>query len=78
MKGGIIYYYAKSSIFLFNNTCIYCITNNFFISVAGHDETKTNVPPVFLVQLKDAEMLEHTLFRFMIKVMGDPRPRVKL
>ncbi|XP_020716206.1 obscurin isoform X3 [Ceratitis capitata] len=45
--------------------------------VAGHDETKTNVPPVFLVQLKDAEMLEHTLFRFMIKVMGDPRPRVK-
>lgn len=45
---------------------------------AEHDETKTNVAPVFLVQLKDVEMLEHTLFRFMIKVMGDPKPRVKL
>ncbi|XP_067629054.1 obscurin isoform X3 [Eurosta solidaginis] len=45
--------------------------------VSGHDETKTNVAPVFLVQLRDSEMLEHTLFRFMIKVMGDPKPRVK-
>uniref|UniRef100_A0A0K8U7P3 Muscle M-line assembly protein unc-89 n=2 Tax=Bactrocera latifrons TaxID=174628 RepID=A0A0K8U7P3_BACLA len=44
---------------------------------AGHDETKTNVAPVFLVQLKDVEMLEQTLFRFMIKVMGDPKPKVK-
>ncbi|XP_017469983.1 PREDICTED: uncharacterized protein LOC108361757, partial [Rhagoletis zephyria] len=45
--------------------------------VSGHDETETNVAPVFLVQLKDAEMLENTHFRFMIKVMGDPKPRVK-
>ncbi|XP_054088791.1 obscurin [Zeugodacus cucurbitae] len=44
---------------------------------AEHDETKTNIAPVFLVQLKDVEMLEHTLFRFLIKVMGDPKPRVK-
>ncbi|XP_036332219.1 obscurin [Rhagoletis pomonella] len=44
--------------------------------VSGHDETETNVAPVFLVQLKDAEMLENTHFRFMIKVMGDPKPRV--
>ncbi|XP_069964240.1 obscurin isoform X3 [Bactrocera oleae] len=44
---------------------------------AGHDETKTNVAPVFLVQLKDVEMLEQTLFRFMIKVMGNPKPKVK-
>ncbi|XP_017836914.1 obscurin isoform X3 [Drosophila busckii] len=43
----------------------------------GHDETKTNVPPVFLVTLKDAEMIENTLFRFMIKILGDPKPRVK-
>ncbi|XP_053962910.1 obscurin isoform X2 [Anastrepha ludens] len=45
--------------------------------IPGHDESKTNVAPVFLVRLKDSEMLEQSLFRFMIKVMGDPRPRVK-
>uniref|UniRef100_A0A6P4FNS7 Muscle M-line assembly protein unc-89 isoform X5 n=1 Tax=Drosophila rhopaloa TaxID=1041015 RepID=A0A6P4FNS7_DRORH len=43
----------------------------------GHDETKTNVEPAFLVSLKDAEMIENTLFRFMIKIKGDPKPRVK-
>ncbi|XP_043645488.1 obscurin isoform X5 [Drosophila teissieri] len=43
----------------------------------GHDETKTNTEPAFLVSLKDAEMIENTLFRFMIKIIGDPKPRVK-
>ncbi|XP_017045137.1 obscurin isoform X2 [Drosophila ficusphila] len=43
----------------------------------GHDETKTNTEPAFLVSLKDAEMIENTLFRFMIKIKGDPKPRVK-
>ncbi|XP_034109415.1 obscurin isoform X3 [Drosophila albomicans] len=45
--------------------------------VSGHDETKTNVAPAFLVSLRDAEMIENTLFRFMIKILGDPKPRVK-
>nr|XP_043066936.1 obscurin [Drosophila bipectinata] len=45
--------------------------------VAGLDETKTNTEPAFLVSLKDAEMIENTLFRFMIKIKGDPKPRVK-
>lgn len=49
-----------------------------FFTVSGHDETKTNVQPAFLVSLKDAEMIENTLFRFMIKIVGDPKPRVKL
>jgi len=44
----------------------------------GHDETKTNTEPAFLVSLKGAEMIENTLFRFMIKIKGDPKPRVKL
>ncbi|EDW57066.1 GM15480 [Drosophila sechellia] len=43
----------------------------------GHDETKTNTEPAFLVSLKDAEMIENTLFRFMVKIIGDPKPRVK-
>lgn len=52
---------------------------NFFNPPAsGLDETKTNVPPAFLVSLKDAEMIENTSFRFMIKILGDPKPRVKL
>lgn len=53
---------------------LYCI----YFTVSGLDETKTNVPPAFLVSLKDAEMIENTLFRFMIKILGDPKPRVKL
>lgn len=32
--------------------------------------------PVFLVSLKDAEMLENSFFRFLVKVLGDPKPKV--
>ncbi|KAK5640122.1 hypothetical protein RI129_010933 [Pyrocoelia pectoralis] len=32
--------------------------------------------PVFLVQLKDTELLEDTYLRFMVKVKGDPHPTV--
>ncbi|XP_075169287.1 obscurin isoform X4 [Haematobia irritans] len=45
--------------------------------VTGHDESQTNVAPVFLCSLKDAEMLEFTQFRFLIKLMGDPKPKVQ-
>uniref|UniRef100_A0A1I8Q6N2 Obscurin n=1 Tax=Stomoxys calcitrans TaxID=35570 RepID=A0A1I8Q6N2_STOCA len=44
---------------------------------SGHDESQTNVAPVFLCSLKDAEMLECTQFRFLIKLMGDPKPKVQ-
>ncbi|XP_073813115.1 obscurin isoform X2 [Musca autumnalis] len=44
---------------------------------AGHDESQTNVAPIFLCSLKDAEMLESTQFRFLIKIMGDPKPKVQ-
>ncbi|XP_044021287.1 obscurin isoform X7 [Aphidius gifuensis] len=33
--------------------------------------------PVFLVRLKDTELLENTYLRFMIKVKGDPNPDLK-
>lgn len=34
--------------------------------------------PIFLVQLKDTELLQNTYLRFMIKVKGRPTPEVKL
>ena len=34
--------------------------------------------PVFLVKLKDTELLENTYLRFMVKVKGDPNPTVRL
>lgn len=34
--------------------------------------------PFFLVLLKDTELLENTFFRFIIKVQGEPKPKVKL
>ncbi|XP_024939523.1 obscurin isoform X4 [Cephus cinctus] len=33
--------------------------------------------PIFLVRLKDTELLENTYLRFMIKVKGDPNPELK-
>ncbi|KAI4489747.1 hypothetical protein M0804_003929 [Polistes exclamans] len=33
--------------------------------------------PIFLVRLKDTELLENTYLRFMIKVKGDPIPELK-
>ncbi|XP_011689400.1 PREDICTED: muscle M-line assembly protein unc-89 isoform X4 [Wasmannia auropunctata] len=33
--------------------------------------------PIFLVRLKDTELLENTYLRFMIKVKGDPNPEIK-
>lgn len=34
--------------------------------------------PVFLVQLKDTELLQDTYLRFMVKVKGNPNPTVRL
>lgn len=34
--------------------------------------------PEFLVSMKDAELLEDTYLRFMVKVVGEPNPTVTL
>lgn len=34
--------------------------------------------PIFLVRLKDTELMENTYLRFMVKVKGDPNPEMKL
>ncbi|XP_016767640.1 obscurin isoform X7 [Apis mellifera] len=33
--------------------------------------------PIFLVRLKDTELMENTYLRFMVKVKGDPNPEMK-
>lgn len=44
--------------------------------MADEEETIGNSAPAFLVSLKNAEILENTQFRFMVKVLGSPRPKV--
>lgn len=34
--------------------------------------------PHFIVRLKDTEILENTFLRFMVKLQGEPRPKVQL
>lgn len=34
--------------------------------------------PVFLVQLKDTEVMEDTYLRFMVKLKGEPKPTIVL
>lgn len=34
--------------------------------------------PHFSIRLKDTEVLERTFLRFMVKVKGDPQPKIKL
>lgn len=34
--------------------------------------------PHFSIRLKDTEVLENTFLRFMVKVKGDPLPKIKL
>lgn len=34
--------------------------------------------PYFAVRLKDTEIMEHTFLRFMVKVIGEPRPKIEL
>ena len=34
--------------------------------------------PVFSVSLKDTEVIEKTYLTFMVKVRGDPKPKIRL
>ncbi|XP_063991059.1 obscurin isoform X2 [Diachasmimorpha longicaudata] len=59
-----------------NATC----TAQLIVENLTADERKAKAEakaPVFLVRLKDTELLENTYLRFMIKVKGDPNPDVK-
>lgn len=53
----------------------------FFIRLVTPEEKKARAEanaPIFLVRLKDTELLENTYLRFMVKVKGDPNPEMKL
>lgn len=53
-----------------------------YFSIAVSDEERKArakaTSPVFSVQLKDAELLESTHARFLVKVNGNPLPEIKL
>lgn len=34
--------------------------------------------PHFTIRLKDTEVMENTFLRFMVKLNGEPRPKVQL
>ncbi|XP_055374379.1 obscurin isoform X3 [Condylostylus longicornis] len=43
---------------------------------AQHKDGEEHLEPFFLISLRDAEMIENSQFRFMVKVVGDPKPRI--
>lgn len=53
----------------------------FSVSLVTPEEKKARAEanaPIFLVRLKDTELMENTYLRFMVKVKGDPNPEMKL
>lgn len=34
--------------------------------------------PYFAIRLRDAEIMENTFLRFMVKVIGEPTPKIQL
>lgn len=59
--------------------------NHFSSSPSDHLETEEEKKsfaeqntPYFAVRLKDTEIMEHTFLRFMVKVVGEPRPKIEL
>lgn len=34
--------------------------------------------PFFAVRLRDAEIMENTFLRFMVKIIGEPTPKIQL
>lgn len=54
---------------------------SFFTSIETEEEKKSYAEqntPYFAVRLKDTEIMENTFLRFMVKVIGEPRPKVEL
>ncbi|XP_011305282.1 muscle M-line assembly protein unc-89 isoform X2 [Fopius arisanus] len=63
-----------------NGDCNASCTAQLIVENLTADERRAQAEakaPVFLVQLKNTELLENTYLRFMIKVKGDPNPELK-
>lgn len=54
----------------------------FIFDSTGTEEEKKSYAeqntPYFSVRLKDTEIMENTFLRFMVKVIGEPRPKIEL
>lgn len=55
---------------------------NRILSIIESEEEKKSYAeqntPHFAVRLKDTEVMENTFLRFMVKVVGEPRPKIEL
>lgn len=54
----------------------------FLLKLAESEEEKKSFAeqnlPYFVIRLTDTEVMENTFLRFMVKVIGEPRPKVQL
>lgn len=54
----------------------------FFFDIAESEEEKKSFveqnTPYFAIRLTDTEVMENTFLRFMVKVLGEPRPKIQL
>lgn len=59
-----------------------CFHSKIIFKLLETDEEKKSFAeqntPHFAVRLKDTEIMENTFLRFMVKVVGEPRPKVEL
>lgn len=61
--------------------CKIFVINNVYNSTETAEELKAIAEqntPHFIIRLNDTEVMERTFLRFMIKVNGEPRPKIQL
>lgn len=53
-----------------------------FVAISESEEEKMSYAeqntPYFVIRLTDTEIMEKTFLRFMVKVIGEPRPKIQL
>lgn len=72
------FWYMNVSNIIFDIFYLYGIFLLLMLLLVTPDEKTETDAPVFLVKMKDTELLEETYLRFMVKVKGDPNPEVTL
>lgn len=59
--------------FLFRFICLFFLESDEEKKAIAEQNT-----PHFIVRLKDTEIMENTFLRFMVKIQGEPRPKISL
>lgn len=62
----------------YNHTIVKKIIITISVTTDEREERAKSDHPEFLVSMKDAELLENTYLRFMVKVVGEPNPDINL